>query len=258
MCDSTILIDRDGNVRGPRSMAPRVACDRWHHAWPAIDGTVRSPRSMAPCAARNGRHRAWPATDDDEYTLLLILLLVLVPILILVLVLILVVVLVLLLVLLLLTIDNNNDNNNDARSMAPCVARDRWYRAWRAAQTSLCAGFAARSMAPCVARSLFLIAQTSLCAVSLFSGGGNPRRTTRVRTTRKFRIRVLLRLTEGQKRQPEHTTTKHPAPHLGDNCKPGGQTTTPELKKMPAVNDGSHRAIARTETLDPGTNSKTN
>ena len=49
--------------------------------------------------------------------------------------------------------------------MAPCVARDRWHRAWPAAQTSLCAGFAARSIAPCVARSLFLIAQTSLCAV---------------------------------------------------------------------------------------------
>ena len=46
-----------------------------------------------------------------------------------------------------------------------CVARDRWHRAWPAAQTSLCAGFAARSIAPCVARSLFLIAQTSLCAV---------------------------------------------------------------------------------------------
>ena len=45
------------------------------------------------------------------------------------------------------------------------VARDRWRRAWPAAQTSLCAGFAARSIAPCVARSLFLIAQTSLCAV---------------------------------------------------------------------------------------------
>ena len=45
------------------------------------------------------------------------------------------------------------------------VARDRWHRAWPAAQTSLCAGFAARSIAPCVARSLFLIAQTSLCAV---------------------------------------------------------------------------------------------
>ena len=52
-----------------------------------------------------------------------------------------------------------------ARSMAPCVAHDRWYRAWPAAQTSLCAGFAARSIAPCVARSLFLIVQTSLCAV---------------------------------------------------------------------------------------------
>ena len=45
------------------------------------------------------------------------------------------------------------------------VGRDRWHRAWPAAQTSLCAGFAARSIAPCVARSLFLIAQTSLCAV---------------------------------------------------------------------------------------------
>ena len=45
------------------------------------------------------------------------------------------------------------------------VARDRSLRAWRAAQTSLCAVFAARSIAPCVARSLFLIAQTSLCAV---------------------------------------------------------------------------------------------
>ena len=29
------------------------------------------------------------------------------------------------------------------RSMAPCVARDRWHRAWPAAQTSLCAVFAA-------------------------------------------------------------------------------------------------------------------
>ena len=45
------------------------------------------------------------------------------------------------------------------------VARDRWCRAWPAAQTSLCAGFAARSIAQSVARSLFLIAQTSLCAV---------------------------------------------------------------------------------------------
>ena len=24
----------DGTVRGPRSMAPRVARDRWHRAWP--------------------------------------------------------------------------------------------------------------------------------------------------------------------------------------------------------------------------------
>ena len=32
-------------------MAPCVARDRWHRAWPAIDGTVRGPRSMAPCVA---------------------------------------------------------------------------------------------------------------------------------------------------------------------------------------------------------------
>ena len=35
-------------VRGPRSMAPCVARDRWHRAWwPAINGTVRGPRSCA-------------------------------------------------------------------------------------------------------------------------------------------------------------------------------------------------------------------
>ena len=51
------------------------------------------------------------------------------------------------------------------RTVPSIAARDRWHRAWPAAQTSLCAGFAARSIAPCVARSLFLIAQTSLCAV---------------------------------------------------------------------------------------------
>ena len=31
--------------------------------WSAIDGTVRGPRSMAPCVARDRWHRAWPARD---------------------------------------------------------------------------------------------------------------------------------------------------------------------------------------------------
>ena len=34
---------------------------------------MRGPRSMAPCVARDRWHRAWPAIDDDEYTLLLLL-----------------------------------------------------------------------------------------------------------------------------------------------------------------------------------------
>ena len=34
------------SVRGPRSMAPCVAHDRWHRACPAIDGTVRGPREI--------------------------------------------------------------------------------------------------------------------------------------------------------------------------------------------------------------------
>ena len=31
--------------------------------WSAIDGTVRGPRSMAPCVARDRWHLAWPARD---------------------------------------------------------------------------------------------------------------------------------------------------------------------------------------------------
>ena len=96
-------------------MAPCVARDRWHRAWPAIDGTVRGPReiltvvgwflgsfltiymkqieingaggsvtvvanpwvrrfpvsvrgprSTAPCVARDRWHHAWPTIDDDD------------------------------------------------------------------------------------------------------------------------------------------------------------------------------------------------
>ena len=34
--------------------------------WSAIDGTVRGPRSMAPCVARDRWHRAWPARESRQ------------------------------------------------------------------------------------------------------------------------------------------------------------------------------------------------
>ena len=51
--NTTTTTTNNNNNNNARSMAPCVARDRWHRAWPAIDVTVRGSRSMAPCVARD-------------------------------------------------------------------------------------------------------------------------------------------------------------------------------------------------------------
>ena len=97
-------------------MAPCVARDRWHRAWPAIDGTVRGPREIlgffwtiymeqieingaggSVTVVANPWVRRFPVSG----------------------------------------VRFRFPSVRGPRSMAPCVARDRWHRAWPARDSGL-------------------------------------------------------------------------------------------------------------------------
>ena len=80
---------------------------------------------------------------------------------------------------------------------------------------------------------LHFLAQSlvKILRIPFFSGGGEPTKNRKSQDDRKIQNQSFVQANRGPKGQPEYTTTKHPAPHLGDKLQTRGPDNNSRAKE---------------------------